>query len=341
MLRRLWFLAFAAACGGSTPPPVSPLPETQPEPVVATEPAPPVEPAEVPEPPVGPLDVTVPAAAIKLTLVSAGKGTRAPLRYAPKAGETQQVEVTMDFTQKHTAPAELGGSGQAGSPTIVLRGAAATSAVDAAGAASYVLTVTGVDARDVPGAPADTSVPAEQLREALQSAIGLTLTGQLAADGTPAPIVMHVDKGDSLARQVMDMVQLSMPRWPPLPKEPIGVGASWKTSEDTSVLGKLPVTIVTTYKLVARKGATWTITGAIAISGADQQVDKGSISGIKGAGTSEIKLAAGALYPTIKAAQHTDFVASEAGQSIQLSLHTSGAITTAAPAPTAAPTPTK
>ncbi len=334
-LRRLWFLAFAVACGGSTAPPVSPLPEAQPEPMVAKEPTPPVEPAEAPAPPVGPLDVTVPAATIRLTLVSAGKGTRAPLRYAPTAGETQPVEITMDFTQKHTAPAELGGSGQSGSPTIVLRGAAATSAVDAAGAASYVVTVTGVDARDVPGAPPDTSVPADQLREALQSAIGMTMSGQLAADGTPAPIVMHVDKGDSLARQVMDMVQLSMPRWPQLPKEPIGVGASWTTSEDTSVLGKLPVTIVTTYKLVARTGATWTITGAIAISGADQQVDKGSISGIKGAGTSEIKLAAGALYPMFKAAQHTDFVASEAGQSIQLSLHTSGAITT--PAATAMP----
>lgn len=339
-MSRLWSLLFvvAAACGGSSKPaPQAPLP-ADPAPVADKEPPPPdpedAEAGEAAPPVAGPLDVTVEPPVVAVKLVSAGKGTKAPLRYAPTAGAKQAIEIAMDFTQKHTAPAELGGPGQQGSPTIVLTGEAETTAVDPAGKAAFVLTVSGVDARDVPGAPPDSSVPAEKLRAALQGVKGMTIKGDLGADGTVGALALHLDRGDGLGKQVMEMMQLSMPSWAVLPREPIGVGAKWTTTRDSTVLGKLPITIVTTYELVSRKGAAWTVKGAIAISGKDQQVEQGSITGIKGTGTAELAATAGALYPTIKTSQTTEFTATEGGQAIQLSLLTAGTVGAPAPAPT-------
>src|SRR5262245_19183275 len=101
-MSRLWVLVLVvAACGGpqkSAPPP--PLPDDKP----ATPPAKPDDkaaekPAEPPKPS-GPVEVTIVAPQTTVKLVSAGKGKKEALRYTPKQGQKQQVELALDFGGK-------------------------------------------------------------------------------------------------------------------------------------------------------------------------------------------------------------------------------------------------
>ena len=81
------------------------------------------------------------------------------------------------------------------------------------------------------------------------------------------------------------------------------------------------------YELVAAKGNTWSIKGKTAVSGTDQELHGGKISGIRGTGTSELTLSSAALYPTYKTSIETQFTASEKDQSMSLALRVSGAVT--------------
>src|SRR5215831_603979 len=95
------FAALAAACGASKPPPTAPLPPDKP--AAATPAAPSPEAAEVakqaeikPAAPSGPVEIKFPAPQTTVKIVSDGKGKKAPLRYTPKQGARQAVEVAMD-----------------------------------------------------------------------------------------------------------------------------------------------------------------------------------------------------------------------------------------------------
>jgi hypothetical protein len=138
---------------------------------------------------------------------------------------------------------------------------------------------------------------------------------------------MRVEKPDHLTAGALEMVRLTLPALPLLPAEPVGVGAKWQTTTTTKLADKIVVTQVTDYELVAAQGGTWSIKGKTSVTGADQELQGGKISGIRGSGTSELTLAAGALLPTYKASLETQFTASEQDQSMTLSLRLGGAMT--------------
>ncbi len=314
-------VAVVTACGGkSTPPPTTPLPaDKPPEPEAKKEP-----PAEQPPEPLAPAEVKIPAAPVTVKLVSAGKGKKAPLRYSAKAGDKQQVELAMDFSAKQT---ENGASQDQIVPTIVLVGDAETKTVDADGKADYTLTVNTTDARNVAGS----QIPAEKFKIVLSSLAGLTISSSLGANGAGGDVTMRVEKPTEMSAGALELIRLTLPSFPVLPKEPVGVGAKWQATTTSKLADKLDVTQVTDYELVAQKGTTWTIKGKTTITGADQKMEGGDISKIKGSGTSEATLTTGALYPTFKSLLETEFTAAEAAKSMQFALKVGGAVTPVAP----------
>jgi hypothetical protein len=316
--------AALVACGGkSKPTQLAPLPEdskpaaAQPKEAPSAAAKAPEAPPPLPEP-TGPVEVKIPAQQTTVKLVA--KGKLAPLRYTGKAGGKQQVELALDFASTESMGTE---KNETVLPTIVLVGEAETKAVDKDGRADYAITVSGTDARDVAGA----RVKSEELKVMLGSLAGLVIGGSVAANGTAGDVTMRVEKPDRLTEGALEMVKLTLPVLPLLPTEPVGVGAKWQTTTTTKLADKIEVTQVTDYELVAAKGNTWSIQGKTAVSGADQDMHGGKISSIRGSGTSELTLAAGALYPTYKTQLETQFTASEKDQSMALALRVGGAIT--------------
>jgi hypothetical protein len=315
-------VAVVTACGGkSTPPPTTPLPEDKPQPVEEAKKEPPPEPAKPPEP-LAPVEVKIPSAPVTVKLVAAGKGKKAPLRYSTKPGDKQTVELAMDFSAKQT---ENGTSQDQIVPTIVLSGDVETRAVDKDGKAEFTLSVNTTDARNVEGS----QIPADKFKIVLGSLAGLTISSSLGANGAVGEVTMHVEKPTEMSAGALELIRLTLPSFPVLPKEPVGVGAKWQATTTSKLADKLDVTQITDYELVAQKGTTWTIKGKTKVTGTDQKMQGGDITGIKGAGTSEATLADGTLYPSYKTLLETEFTAAEGGKSMQFALKVGGSVTPA------------
>ncbi|MDQ3368825.1 MAG: hypothetical protein M3680_25660, partial [Myxococcota bacterium] len=282
-----------------------------------TKPAPP--PAEPPAPK-PPLEVAVPATTVAVKLVSAGKGKKAPLRYTPAAGGKQQVELAMDFASKQTLD---GQTQEQVVPTVVLTGEAETKAVGADGKAEFALAVSSTDARGVAGS----DVPVDKFKVALASLAGLVIGGSVGPHGAAGDVTLRIEKPDDLSAGALDLIRLTLPAWPVLPTQPVGVGAKWQATAAGKLADKLEITQVTDYELVAHKGTTWTIKGKTKISGKDQDVGGGKISKITGTGTSEVTIADGALYPTHKSSTETNFTASEGDKSMLFVIKVGNSVT--------------
>jgi hypothetical protein len=322
MSRLPLILAVAAACGGSsTPPPTAPLP---PDTKQAAKPAAPPPEAESvakstdikPAAPTGPVEIKIPAPQTTVKIVSDGKGKKQALRYTPKQGAKQAVEVAMDFAGKQDTDEQI-------VPTIVLIGEAETRSVDKDGGAEYTLTVTGTDARTVVGA----AIPAEQLKTVLGALNGLTIAGRRGANGIAGDLTLRIEHPPEHAGDALGLIRETFPAMPVLPTQPLGVGAKWQSTTNAKLADKLDVTQVTDYELVAHDGATWKIRGTTKVTGKDQEIDKAKISSISGSGTSETTISDGALYPTHKASIETQFKAADADKSSQFTIKVSGAVT--------------
>lgn len=314
MLRASLLLAFVVplvvACGNkSKGPPLAPLPPDEPT-AAATPDAAVAEPEEpTPPPALGPIEATIPTNEVAVKLVSPGKGKRVALKLAPKPGTKQQVELVLDFSL--TQSAEVGGTKQSQTdvvPTVVLGGEGEAKAVGADGAVEYALAIAKTDARETPGS----QVPIDKFRGIMTSLVGLTFSGKVGANGATSPVSVKLEKPGEASAQVIDLVGLTLPVWPPLPAEPVGVGAKWQATSPLKLAGRLDVTQTIDYELVSYKNNTWTIKGKIKITGADQMMQGGRITKIAGSGTHEITLVDGALYPTHKRELAATFTASEA-----------------------------
>ena len=321
-MRRLLPLILVAACGGtSKPAPTAPLPEEAKAapPPAAKEPAPPAEPPK-PAPPAGPVEVKIPAVQTTVKVVSGGKGKKEALRYTVKQGAKQGVELAMDFSGKQDTEEQV-------VPTIVLIGEAETRAVDKDGNAEYQVTVTGTDARTVAGS----QVPVEKFKAVLGSLAGLTIGGTIGTTGVAGDVTLRIEKPQDNAADTLELLRLTFPTLPVLPKEAVGVGARWQSTTSAKLADRLDVTQITDYELVAHSGSTWTIKGTTKVSGKDQEVEDSKVSAISGTGTSETTIAAGALYPTHKASLETQFKAQDKDKSSQFVIKVGGAVTPKAP----------
>jgi hypothetical protein len=309
-------IAVIAACGGTAKPP-QPAPVSEPRAgESATAKPPPAAPPAAGAPadkgadtaapaPSGPLEAKIPAAQSTVTIVSDGKGKKEALRYTARPGAKQTVELALDFAGKQDADAQI-------VPTIVLLGQAETRSVDKDGNAEYLVTVTGTDARAVTGS----QIPLDNFKAVIALLSGLTIGGTLGASGAVGDTTLRLEHPPEFASDALDLIEHTLPVLPALPRQPIGVGAKWQSSTTTRI-GEFDIQQVTEYEVVAHKGASWTIKGTTTVSGKDQDVDGGKVSGITGRGTSETTIVGGALYPTHKASTEIEFTASEKNRSAQ------------------------
>lgn len=316
----------AAACGGKHKEPVTPIP---PEPPIGsdddgsaagsaqvgqgsgsaeekpTEPAPPPQPA-------GPVDLTIEAPKTTVKLVSAGRGKRTKLALAAKTGSKQSIEIALDIAEHQAAPPELGGDQDTPFPTIVLSGDLEVKAVDDKGKADFVITVSGTDVRDSTGKLPATGL--DELKGAIASVQGLTISGSVDANGQTSDLKLHVDKPKPETEKVLgQLVQMGLPTWPILPAEAVGAGAKWQVTRTTKVLDKLDVTYTTDYTLSDRKGGTAKLAGTIKAGGSDQQLGEAKLSNISGGGTADATLVDGQLFPAEKQSVETKFDATVNG----------------------------
>ena len=324
----LLFVCLLVACAKSKPVPIAPLPPDKPEPLpVAEAPKEPTnaeaQPAQPQAPPVpsGPLEVKLPAAKSTVKVVTTGTGKRVPLRYAPKQGAKQRVELALDWAQtqseggKKPQPIVM--------PTILLSGEAETTAI-ADGVATNALTIVTTDARDVAGA----AVPADKFKTLLTSLAGMVITATVGPGGNASDTALRIEKPNQFTADALQIVALTLPAFPTLPSEPVGVGAKWQATSSIMFAGKFPMTQQTDYEVTARTGTSWTIKGTTKVMGVDQDVGDGTkITGIKGSGTSEISLADGALYPTTKGTIETEFTAVDAESKLTIAQKVSATIT--------------
>jgi hypothetical protein len=329
--RLSWITVVAVACGGtSKPPPTAPLPEDKPAAGSAASAAPGApDPAAAksatvdptpPTAPAGPLEVKIAAHEATIKIVSAGSGKKEAVRYGAKAGTKQALELAMDFAGKQDTEEKI-------VPTIVLTGEVETKSIDKDGNSDYTLTVTGTDARAVTGS----QVPIQDFKTVIEVLSGLTIGGRLGATGVASETTLRIDKPQSNTADTLELLRLTFPTLPVLPKEAIGVGARWQSTSLAKLADRLDVTQVTDYELVAHTGKTWRIKGTTTVTGKDQEIDGAKISAISGSGTSETTLAAGALYPTHKSSLQTQFKASEKDKSTSLTIRVGGAVTPKAP----------
>jgi hypothetical protein len=326
MQRLMLVVLLAASCGGKSKPPTTPLPPDNPPVAEEQKPAEekPAEEKPAPPPiPAGPVEAKIPATTATVKLVSPGKGKREALKYTAKAGK-QTVELAMDFTYQQTVQ---GQSKKQTTPTLVLAGAAETKGVDKDGNADFTLTVASADVRPVEGA-----VPADKFKEQLGSLSGMTVSGNVGANGAAKETLLHIEKPDQFSAGALDLLSLALPLFPLLPKEPVGVGAKWQTTVQSKVGDDGPnVTQITDYELVAHKGTAWTIKTTTKVTGAEQDLHGAKISKIDGTGAGEITLTDGALYPTTKQTVETKFTATDTNpqspMSIDFSMKIGSAIT--------------
>ena len=337
MKRLSCLLVVAAACGGSPKPTptTTPLPDDNKAAApVATAPTPAPAPTAPPAPP-QPLDVKVPGLSTTVKLVSGGKGKKEALRYAPKEGAKQTLELAMDFTGAQDAEEQT-------VPTMVLTASAEAKSVAKDGAVEYALTVTGADARELSTKPDAPKVDIGKFKAAMAVLPGLTIGGTLGANGAAGDLTMHMDNPPPHADQVLDLVRVTLPRVPVLPAEAVGVGAKWQATTTTKVADRLDVTQVTDYEVTAHKGAAWTIKGTTKITGKDQQVETSKVSDISGSGTTEATFENGSLFPTFKSSVETQFKATlDKDKTVTYKVRIGGGMgpSGAAAAPAASPAP--
>lgn len=313
-----------AACGSKAKPQLAPLPD-DPKPAEAK----PAEPPPPPPPPapLPPLDVTVPAQETTVKLISKGRGQPKQIRYPGKAGDKQKIELALDFGSTESMGEETQDTTM---PTLLLSGEVETKAVDNDGIV-YALAISAVDLRDVPNAKSalsgdERAKELPKLKEALSSLGSLVIGGRMGATGAPRELALRIEKPDARSAGALEVVQLTMPSLPVLPKEAVALGAKWKTTMTTKLAGKIEIKVVTDYEVTAAKGSAWTIRGKTAISGADQTLETAKISKIKGSGTSEMTLGAG-LFPAYKSKLDATFSASNPnGQTLTIAYRFGGEI---------------
>jgi len=317
--RLLALVLAAAACGGSpkSTTPLIPLPDDKP-PVAETKPE--EKPPEEAPKQQGPVDIPIPTRTLEVKVVNGGKGKKAKLAFTPKAGEKSKIELALDFDGVQDAPEDLGGKVADVSPTALLTADVETTEVTASGQAKFSMTFSAVDVKARDGSKADPV----RFKASLESLLGATISGTVDPDGQLKDAKIHIEKPDQRTVGGLQFLALSMmPMWPVLPADAIAPGAKWTVSSPEQVASQVDITKVVTYELVGKKGTVWTLKGSTAITGKDQKIENDvpkpdgttaksttTIGKIGGSGKHEVTLTDGALMPTMKQSNTTNFSAS-------------------------------
>jgi hypothetical protein len=238
------------------PPPPAPVARKR----LPTDPPPPA-PVVVADPVAEPVDPTAPTEPGKAgsggpELVTAGAEPRFPLHYQATQGASEALTMTMAMTMEMPPnPAIL-------FPEMIVTADVVATKVAADGAMTLDLTLTGSDVRDVAGS----SLSADQVKAQMGDVVGMKTSMNVDAHG-------HMTDLKGAAIQQMQQTQLGFDQLvAPLPEQPVGKGAKWKTSQ-TVIQGALKLKQVVTYELLAVTATTAKIRARGRLSAPRQSID--------------------------------------------------------------------
>lgn len=203
-----------------------------------------------------------------LQMVSAGNEPRTVLRYRIPKGTSQGIDVAVDMNVNAN---DMGGP----LPTITMQMLIAVEDVDASGQMKLHTTIVDATARDRD----DAKISATSLAGPLEKLKGLAFASTLSPNGRSSKSVIEGAKQlpDDVAAQLTALTSTLEQVMMPLPNEPVGVGAVWRSSRDMEQNG-LKMTTVNTFSLVALDGDKLKYTIDTDVHGADQTVKMGDTS---------------------------------------------------------------
>jgi hypothetical protein len=197
-----------------------------------------------------------------LEMVTAGGDPRRPLRYQLPKGAKQSFEVITDL---ELVAGEMGGP----LPTLVMSVLVAVEDVTPDQRMKLHTTIVEVAARD----RFESKIPAAALSGPLDAMKGVTFEAMLGPTGRMSKPVIEGDKQltDVVRQQLLALTgsfdQVAMP----LPAEPVGAGAVWRTSRPIEHNG-MKMTAVSTVAITSIAGDTIAFTLDTDIHGKDQTV---------------------------------------------------------------------
>jgi hypothetical protein len=196
------------------------------------------QPAEAPPAATQPAE-TEPAAPSKppvVTLLEAGAGPHQPLRFAPKVGVTQVIEMTVSIEMEQSLGGQAMPSQKA--PSMQYTMETVVNATDEAGDISYQFEY---KTADIVAEPDVNPFVAEMMRSALKAIEGLRGKGIMTDRGFNKLIRFDrpADMDALLLQQVGEMERSMEQLVSPFPAEPVGVGAVWKVESTLQQQGML------------------------------------------------------------------------------------------------------
>ena len=203
-----------------------------------------------------------------LQIVSLGNEPRTVLRYRIPKGTSQGIEVSVDM---NVNAGDMGGP----LPTITMSMLVAVEDVDASGQMKVHTTIIEATARE----RADAKIPAASLAGPLEKLKGIALSSTLSPNGRASKSEIEGAKQlpDDTAQQLDTLTSTLQQVTMPLPNEPVGPGAVWRSSRDIQQSG-MKMTTVNTFSLISVDGDRLKYTIDTDVHGPDQTVTVGDAS---------------------------------------------------------------
>ncbi len=208
----------------------------------------------------------------KVELLNPGAIARRTLHYQPMVGSKQTFSMVMDSTTKimmtisgNQVPAKQSAS------STTMKAEATVMQVAPNGDISYSFRYLDVDMKSDSSLPTDAL---ERVRSQLKKLIGAGGTVVMNRQGVVKAVDLKWANGlDSMTQQLLNQISHSMAESSsfPFPEAAIGIGAKWRVSHPTSVMG-LTLTMSSTYELVSLSDLVVTLKVTYADQGQLQQL---------------------------------------------------------------------
>ncbi len=243
-----------------------------------------------------------------VTVITPGREPRRELRYRGAKATTTPFETATDLDMMVGSASAFAGV----PPTVVTTGTLAIDDVLASGDMRVRFQIEHATVRPREGVGSGSGANPALFSAQAKIYEGFVETAAMSATGhlSDAQVVLPGATQEVRSEVATTVEQLAIP----LPAQPVGIGARWKTST-TVVVSGIAMTQTTTTELTALAGDRATYTSAMVVSGADQHttldgvgVDVQHIAGT-GSGTVTIDLATLSPSGHSKIAFHVDLVA--------------------------------
>ncbi|MEJ7598042.1 MAG: hypothetical protein WKG01_09060 [Kofleriaceae bacterium] len=231
-------------------------------------------------------------------LVTPGVAPLRQLRYRPVKGATSRFDMSMNFDL------ESGGTVNT-MPTLTLDLELAVIDVAADGSATLRTTIKHASATD---RGAGAGVSAAQMNEGLRLFDNVVITSTLSPQGRQrdSKVSAGKDLAPALMQQITTMTQGLEQLAMPMPDQPVGVGAKWRSVKQLAQNG-IDMTSTTTIDITAIEGDRVSFASSTQLAGPDQTLKQGTRSvtiakvGGNGGGSGTVDLARLAMSGELRA----------------------------------------